>query len=350
MLKKLISAALFAAVMFSSAANALQYSQIGNIYFFGDSLTDSGFNDLWPTVAHPPSVPTLPPGKAPTFTTFGGYTWAQYIARDIKGTVLPVYPGPTPPDTMTNNSCCNVPGFVSGTLTGFNYAAGGSTTNSIGVSETWAPSLITQVNTFLNTPGKTIHPNDIFFIWEGANDLLAILDNPPPTDLALQYMMLSAAQKAAVNITYAVSALSARGAKRFVIMSLPNIGRAPLVTVLNDPFFAQAAKNVSFTFDSMLNQQLGTIVNRYNIKFIYVNIYTLLDEIINDSNKGVPYVVQNQSFLFTNTTDPVCGFTTSAIYCTETSNGHVFADLLHPTDMAHRLISLQVESLIKLWQ
>jgi outer membrane lipase/esterase len=350
MLKKFITAALSAAIILSSAANALQYSQVGNIYFFGDSLTDSGFNDLWPTIAAPPTVPPLPAGKAPTFTTFGGYTWAQYIARDIKGVVLPVYPGPSPADTMTNNSCCNVPGFVSGTLTGFNYAAGGSTTNSIGVSETWAPSLITQVNTFLNTPGRTIHPNDIFFIWAGANDLLAVLSDPPTNDLELEYMMLKAAKNAAVNITNAVASLSAKGARRFVIMSLPNIGRAPLVTVLNDPFLTQAAKNVSFTFDSMLNQQLGTIVTRYNIKFLYVNVYALLDEIINNANLGLPYYVQGEAFLFTNTTVPVCGYSTSAIYCTETSNGYLFADLLHPTDMAHRVISLRVESLIKLWQ
>src|SRR5207249_2081903 len=111
--------------------------------------------------ADPPSFPTLTPGKAPTFTTSGGYTWSQYIARDIKGVVLPVYPGPSPVDTITNNSCCTVTGFSSGILTGFNYAAGGSTTDSVGVTETWAPSLKTQNQTFLSTPGKVIQPNDV---------------------------------------------------------------------------------------------------------------------------------------------------------------------------------------------
>src|SRR5438093_1283999 len=86
----------------ANTALAVSFNTINNIYFFGDSLSDSGFNDLWPTVAAPPTVPPLPPGKAPTFTTFSGYIWSQYIARDVKGFTLPIYPGPVPTDTITN--------------------------------------------------------------------------------------------------------------------------------------------------------------------------------------------------------------------------------------------------------
>ncbi len=339
-IKPLLS--LFAAcLLWQSSSFALQFYQINHIYFFGDSLSDSGFNDLWPTVGNPPFLPPLPPGKAPTFTTFRGYIWSQYIAHDIKGITLPVYPGPTPGDVITNNSCCVVPGFSSGTLNGFDYAAGGSTTAGPGFMETWAPSLYKQVQTFLTTPNRVVYPNDVFFIWEGANDILTTLlvTNSLPA-------LLQTAQTAAANIAIDVYALSRAGAQRFVIMSLPNIGRAPLITVMEDPVTVGQVKNLSFTFDGMLNQALGLIPGRQNLKIVYVNVYTLLDTVIDFSNAGKPYYVLGQPFLFTNTKDPVCGFTTPAVYCTSGSNGYIFADLLHPTDTAHRLISLQVETAI----
>lgn len=338
MLKKLI--ALIASTLtivccgFTNTAQAIPFNKIGNIYFFGDSLSDSGFNDIWGIV---------PAGKAPTFTTFGGYTWSQYVARDIKNVVLPIYPGPNPADTITNNACCTIPGIVSGTLTGFNYAAAGSTTNSIGFQETWAPSLFSQVQFFLNTPGKTILANDVFFIWEGANDLLAQL-GPSTTQLQL----LIAADLAAANIAQAVTTLSQHGAKRFVVFSLPNLGRSPLILSFNSPELVASIKNLSFTFDSMINQQLGAVIKQYGVKILYINTYKLLDDVIDASNAGIPYTVGGQSFLFTNTTGRACT-APSAIVCTQTSNGYVFADFVHPTDEAHRLISLQVETEILNW-
>jgi outer membrane lipase/esterase len=336
MLKKLISliASAIMCCCLASTAQAIPFNQIGNIYFFGDSLTDSGFNDLWPG---------LPAGKAPTFTTFGGYIWSQYVARDIKGILLPIYPGPAPADVITNNICptCS-PGFYSGTLNGFDYASAGSTTNSIGFQETWAPSLFTQVTNFLNS-NPVIQPNDIFFIWEGANDLLAELG---PTTTQLQ--LLTAANTATDNIVTNVARLSGRGAKRFVIISLPNIGSSPLIASFGSEELVQDIKNLSFTFDSMLNQKLGALLAKTNIKVRYINVYKLLDNVILAANAGKPYYVAGQPFLFTNTTTPVCS-TLSAISCPETSQGHVFADALHPTDMAHRLISLQVETEILNW-
>lgn len=327
-----------------TSAQAIPYNQIGRMYFFGDSLTDSGFNDLWPTIANPPTFPPLPPGKAPTFTTFGGYIWSQYIMRDIKGFVLPVYPGPVPPDTLSNNSCCVVPGFSSGTLLGANYASAGSTTNGPGLTETWAPSLKTQVQTFLTTPGQVIYPNDLIFIWEGANDILTTLLTTPD-----QLSLLTTANVASTNIADQVELLAQHGAKRFVVISLPNIGRSPLISGFGIPELVQQMKNLSFTFDSMLNQQLGRVISRYHVQILYVDVYSLLDKVINSSNAGVPFYVQGQPFLFTNTTTAACGVGVPAVYCTTGSDGHIFADFLHPTDMAHRLIAMDIEAEIMNW-
>lgn len=330
----------------STSAQALSYNAISQVYFFGDSLTDSGFNNLW-------SFPfPLPSGKAPTFTTYGGHTWSQYVARDVKGFVLPVYPGPNPADTITNNSIYPVPGFASGTLTDIDYAAAGSATNSTGVGETWAPSLDNQVSQYLATSGNKADPNAVYFIWSGANDLLRLLSNSPP---ATEAQFLAAAQQAAINVALEVGRLSSAGAKRVVVLSLPNIGLTPLISgaaiSTNNPSLPATMKTLSFTFNSMLNMQLGLIIKQYKIKVLYIDVYTLLDNVIQATQQGRPYVVAGQSFQFVNYTSPACSTVPTAIYCpSDAPNGYIFADTLHPTDMAHRVLSLWVETQLQAWK
>lgn len=346
-IKNAIIIALFFFCGFINVVYAIDLSKVSQVYFFGDSLTDGGFNDLWPTEGIPGQP--LPAGKAPTFTTYGGYTWAQYLAHDIKGYPLPVYPGPSIPDLITNNTIYPVPSFVSATLAGINYAAAGSTTNSIGFSETWAPSLHQQVTHFLQTwpAGQSLDPNALYFIWEGANDFLTLLFQPTlPTQLEL----LQTAQTAAINIANDVARLSARGAKRIVVMSLPNLGLAPLATNFGIPSLPALLKNLSFTFNSMLNTQLGYVIASYGIKVLYVDTYTLIDNVVSATKAGQAVNVAGQSFKFTNYSDPACATVSSAIYCPSgTPSGYIFADLLHPTDMSHRVISLEVETLLQNW-
>ena len=331
----------------ATTAQALPFNQISQVYFFGDSLTDSGFNDTWPG---------LPTGKAPTFTTFGGYIWSQYIARDIKGFTLPIYPGPVPADTITNNSiyAVNKPpaadAFVSGTLTGVDYAAAGSTTNATGFEETWAPSLHQQVTYYLSTAGAKLDPNAVYFIWSGANNILTLLNQP---SLPTQAQLLTAVNTAAINIGTEVAALSARGAKRIVVLSLPNIGLTPLIDALaaSIPTLPATLKTVTFTFNSMLNTQLGKVIAKYGTKILYVDVYTLLDNVILATKAGQTYNVAGQSFKFVNYNRPACSTVPTAIYCPSTApNNYIFADSIHPTGMAHRVLALTVEAEIQKWQ
>ncbi|MES2218806.1 MAG: SGNH/GDSL hydrolase family protein [Pseudomonadota bacterium] len=353
MLKKLlqlvaVTSAIVLGCGMSANVQALAFNQISQVYFFGDSLSDSGFNDLW-TVPAP-----RPAGKAPTFTTFAGYTWSQYIARDVKGFVLPVYPGPSPADTITNNSiyaATGVPGFVSGTLRGIDYAAGGSTTNSTGFVETWAPSLTQQVSFYLSTHNQQVDPNAVYFIWSGANDILTLLSGPT---LPNQLQLLLTAQMAATNIANEVALLSQYGAKRIVVLALPNIGLTPLIggaaITTNSPTLPAQMKTITFTFNSMLNTALGKVIHQYGTKVLYVDVYDLLDSVITATQISQPYTVAGQSFMFVNYNSPACSTVPTSIYCPSSApNNYIFADTLHPTGMAHRVLSLQVEELLQNW-
>lgn len=342
MMKKLLL--LLSSVFVMNVAQAIPFDSISQVYFFGDSLTDSGYNDLW-------SFPPLPPGKQPTFTTYGGYIWSQHIAHDIKGYPLPVYPGPNPPDLITNNGEYPVPGYVSATLHGIDYAAAGSTTNAGGFGEPWAPSLKTQVTYFLGTH-PTLDPKAVYFVWSGANDILAaITSSPMPSQLKL----LQVVNQAAINIANEVEALMLHGAKRVVVLSLPNIGYTPLIADLaaetHMPTLPATMKTLTFTFNSMLNTQLGNVTKRYGIKVLYFDVYDLLDSVIASTKAGIPYVVGGQSFLFVNYLDPACGATPTAILCPAgTPTNYIFADTLHPTGMAHKLLSLAVETQLAAWK
>lgn len=325
-----------------NSALAMDLSKISQVYFFGDSLTDSGFNDGL--------TPFLPPGKAPTFTTFGGFTWSQFIAHDIKGFPFPVYPGPSVPDLITNNSIEVHPPEVTGTLTGVDYAAAGSTTNSTGFIETYAPSLHQQIAFYLSSipQGQRLDPHAVFFIWSGANDFLVALSTSPfPTELQL----LMVAQTAAQNIANEVAELAARGARRVVVISLPDFGLSPFANSLPVPGAPATLKTLSFTFNSMLNTQLAHVITRFGIKILYVDVYELLNKVVNATKLGQPFVVGGQSFLFVNYTTPACGTGVSAILCPSTApNNFIFADSVHPTGMTHHVIALEVEELMKHWR
>ncbi len=331
----------FTVTLLAANANALPLSNISQVYFFGDSLTDSGFNNL---------MTENNPGKAPTFTTFGGYTWAQYVARDIKGYTLPTtFPVTPETDRITNNTTpVNGPTYdtVDPILTGINYACGGSKTNSVPGILPWAPSLHQQVTHFLNTSPARLDPNAVYFIWSGANDILGVLSEPvPPTEAQL----LRTVHTASVNIANEVAALSERGAKRFVIFSLPNLGSSPYIATLPDKSLPAKMKTLSFSFNSMLNMQLGKVIKTHAIKVLYVDAYTLLDNIIASVKSGQPYVVAGQSFRFTNYTDEACEPAISMFCDNNGKNTYMFADSVHPTDLSHRLISVYVEDLIRKW-
>jgi outer membrane lipase/esterase len=166
--------------------------------------------------------------------------------------------------------------------------------------------------------------------------------------------LLITAQTAAANIATEVAALSAHGAKRIVVLSLPNIGYTPLISeeaiALNLPTLPATMKTLTFTFNSMLNTALGRVIAQTGVKVLYVDVYDLLYQVILATQAGQPYVISGQSFRFVNYSTPACSTVTSAIYCPSTApNNYIFADVLHPTNMAHRVLSLKVEALLQGW-
>lgn len=328
---------------------AMNFASIHQIYFFGDSLSDSGFNNMV-------TIPMLPINKAPTFTTKDGYTWAQYLAHDVKNIPLPKGPyTPDIADKITNNMTATYPSSVPEvvpTLTGINYACGGSRVyaNPGFGAIPWAPSVHQQIQQFLTT--TSIDPHDVFFIWAGANDLLTELAKVPAPSLEELVLTVDSVTSQLVE---EVRRLAQNGAQRVVVMSLPNLGSSPFVLKreASMPNLPIELKNLSFTFDSLLNQKLGALIQQTGVHIVYIDTYSLLDNVIAHAKSGLPYEVGGLSFYFTDWSNPVCvptpPFPDSALFCQQDSDKHIFADDLHPTDAVHHILALELENTLQMW-
>ena len=146
---KPVRSLLAAALAFAALPAAAQtYTQT---VFFGDSLTDSGWN-------RPALVQIGGPAAAITgkFTTNPTLVWSEWLA-DYYGT-----------------------NAASGNQGGTNWAVGGARTGTDSASALGPiPSIGTQINNYLTATGGHADSHALYTVWGGANDLFAIAGGAP---------------------------------------------------------------------------------------------------------------------------------------------------------------------------
>ncbi|HEY0662333.1 MAG TPA: autotransporter domain-containing protein [Lysobacter sp.] len=298
--RTLLAAALALA---TTPALAQTYSQT---VFFGDSLTDSGFYRPFLVEQAGPQAAIL--GR---FTTNPGLVWAEYLA-DFYGT------NAAPAWGLTST------GIVPGT--GTNYAAGGATiVVGAGFPPTpptqFAPSLTTQINTYLATHGGQADPNALFTVWGGANDLFFHLNG-----LTTQQQFLGSAG-AQVGL---VASLQNAGARYIVVPTMPDVGRTPFGLSQGPAGSAGITALVQG-----YNQTLFGGLAQGGLRVIPLDTFHLIRE-ISDSPA---------TYGFANVTLPACGATSSLI-CSPlnyvapgAADSFAFADGVHPSSRAHAIVA-----------
>ena len=307
---KLVRTALAAALALAAApALAQTYSQT---VFFGDSLTDTGFYRPF-LVQQNPQAAIL--GR---WTTNPGLVWAEYMA-DFYGT------NAAPAWGLTTT------GIVAGS--GSNYAAGGATI-VVGAGfppappTQFAPSLTTQVNTYLARNGGSADPNALFTVWGGANDLFFHLSG-----LTTQAQFLGAAGQQ-VGL---VATLHNAGARYILVPTMPDVGRTPF------GLSQGAAGSAGITaLVSGYNQTLFGGLAQGGLRVIPLDTFHLLREI-----SAAP-----AAYGFSNVTHPACGATSSLIcspanYAAGAPNSFAFADGVHPTSGAHEIVGDYAVSILE---
>jgi outer membrane lipase/esterase len=280
-------------------AGAAQAQQFSRVVVFGDSLSDSG------NIA---AAQGLPAGNS--FTTNPDPVAAQIIAAAF-----------------------GLPGGPS-LAGGPNFAWGGSCVNAAGLCLNPVPNIPAQVTQHLAANGGRADPNALYSIWGGANDIFATLTLAPGNASANTVA-------AATAYVQQIGRLQAAGARYVVVYNLPNLGATPQFGPTAN---ATSVAGLTVTYNAALNQGLATLGNGV----IPINTFGLITEITaNPSLYG-----------FTNVTGQACGVGSSSVACgpagsgapftfaAGTNNTWLFADGVHPTGAAHRILASVVLSSI----
>jgi len=302
--------ALAPAFVWSSPARAttLDFSAL---YFFGDSLSDTGNTAIGTFGAIPP--PTTYAGGE--FSN--GPIWADYLAGSLG------FAAPTP--FLASPFGPSVSFAFGGTGTGLEQ------TNPAGGI---VPGLLGQVGAFNDifggaggapVPG-TADPDALYVVWSGANDFLLAGAPPPAVGFTPVPTITSA------NIGDAIGALHAAGAKNFLVLNLPDLGATPMGSTIPGISADTDAHNAEL--DLVL---AGLAASLVDLNLFFFDVHSLVADILADP----------LAFGF-----PAGGAPGPALdclfggFCPDLSadfagagDGFFFWDIIHPTTAAHSLIA-----------
>jgi phospholipase/lecithinase/hemolysin len=291
------------ALYFLDPAQAIPAPQAGlsAVYAFGDSLSDAG-ND-WIATLH--TVPAAPYDDG-RFTN--GQVWVQDLSQSLG--LPPVKPS-----------------LAGGT----DFAFGGAETGPTPVHQTNPTDLPGQIAQYL----ADVHapqPNALYTVWIGSNDVVDIAG-----DTALTAPQQQDAVRAAVtNEANFIGGLAANGARDFVVMNVPDLGKTPYEAARGAEQVASASA-LSAQYDADLASAVSAMVASGAVRVELVDTYSLLDGVIADP----------AAYGFTNVTQPVWNGSltdpsSGTLAATGAQNGYLFFDGLHPTAHAHALLAQAV--------
>ncbi len=272
------------------------------LVIFGDSLSDNG-NALAATGGAFPSSPyghTYDQSGKDLGDTFpgrftDGQNWVDYfpgVAESFGVDVSPV--------TAYFQNAQDV--------NATNFAVGGATSGDSNVFIKSLPGFQTQILTYLQAVGGQASPDDLYFIWIGANDFKAGID--PAQTVA--------------NIKHGIAELSGKGARHFVAVNIPDLSLTPQVKALGGAAILAAKRFVS-TANVLLEVEL--------LQFAFLHGISI--EVVDTNAIFVPLVYNPCRFGFTNSVGAALNLTTGAIV--SDPNDYVFWDGFHPTTNAHHI-------------
>ena len=301
-MKKLLAAG--ALSIAACAAHALPYTEV---FFFGDSLTDTGnVTTVYAASPKPPGAPPVIPGAPydPEGRASNGLVYADFLAAGLGFDALASERG------------------------GTNYAYGGARTRY----QLFGPpflGLIDQVAQYRALPGPA-SAGALHVVWGGSNNLQDIFLGR--TTDALGQPIPNVAQTLG-DMSGMLEALYTEGARHLLVPNVPNLGRVPRVRELGGASGQAAATALVLAYNSGLTGVLDSFAlahpDAHLIRF--------------DSFAALEGIVANASALgFTNITDRCytgddLRFTGGGTVCAD-PDSYLFWDGIHPTSHTHQLL------------
>lgn len=295
------------AILFGFAPG-VRAQTFNSVVVFGDSLTDSGNTAQ--------STGLLPAGAS--FTTNPDPVWAEIVAQAF--------------GASATNSLAG----------GTNHSWGGACVDPNVTCENQVPTTPQQINQHFS--GASADPDTLYMIWGGVNDISAVAkENQSDPQGALNGTL-----QAAGAYVDQIQGLQDTGARYVVVLNLPDAGKT-----INAQNAGPAAAAGLSALTRAYNEALSTGLSSQEHGIIPVNIFALMDEIIEDpGNYGFTNVDEIACRPGSNPLRPngglesiVCGPTDSGYLSPpDTNETYLFADGSHPSGAVHAAVASTVIS------
>ena len=309
------------AVLASSVALALlssttpaQHSNTDRVVAFGTSLSDTGNSFVWlsdPANAADEALDDLlipdGPYAAGGHHYTNGATWLEGTARYL---------------ALGGNAR---PALENAGLEASNYATGGARAVDYPCRFNLPEQINAYVSDFPQTSARTLVALEI-----GSNDvrdaLIAVAaSGDPATATAI-------IQAALGNLGSSIVQLYGLGARRFLVLNVPDIGKTPAVRALDgaEPGISQFAGALSAAYNGGLQSVIQGLRALPGIDIRVVDIHATLDSIVADP----------AAYGFENVTDACLTPDVAPFKCAK-PDSYVFWDGIHPTKAVHAIVAQQ---------
>jgi len=204
-----------------------------------------------------------------------------------------------------------------------NYAVGGARASDFDCRF----NLEDQLNAYLNDSSET-SAETLVIVEMGSNDvrdaLVALANSQDPSPII---------GAALFSIGNAIQELYSHGARKFLLVNIPAVGKTPAVKILDDLLGSSgaviaAANSLTEAFNSELEAMQGGLSGLPGIDVRTLDLYTLLNEIIDDP----------ASYGIINTEDACVTPNVSPFQCKKPDT-YLFWDGVHPTKVVQGIIA-----------
>lgn len=312
---------LFCLGIVATSESLAQQKPYDNIVVFGSSLSDPGNGFV--VLSDPASFgydetcSLLTPMNVPPYDTLdalfvpdgsyatgghhvsNGATWIEQFARDN------ALAGFTRPALRNDGQQAR------------NYAVGGARANDYDCRF----NLTDQLGAFINS-STALTANSLVVFEMGGNDVRDILVGADPA---------STIGGALNNIVTAINTLYSMGARQFLLMNVPDIGKTPALQILDSMYPGVAGTATYLT--GLFNNELPALQWYFNTYYPDMDVrifdsYTLLNSIIDNP---VAYGIK--------VTNAPCVTPNVAPYKCSNPDEYLFWDGLHPTKAVHKIMA-----------